>query len=568
MNPAPPWLASYPPDVAAEAPDSGFASLAALRAHCVAQYGERIAFENLGGRLSYAQVETLSSDFAAWCQTCARLPAGARIALMLPNLLQYPVCLFGAWQAGLTVVPCNPLFTARELREQLRDAQVDAIVVAENFAHVLEQVLPEVPVRHVLVTGIGDLLGFAKGRLIDLALRWQGKIPRWRIAGALSLRQALAAGRAAPFHPPPLGRDDLALLQYTGGTTGTPRAAMLSHGNLLANLDQAHAWLRSRLRPRETIVTALPLYHIFALTANCLMFFKIGGANLLITNPRDFDAFVRTLRRWPLSCITGVSTLYGALLDHPGFRHLDFSQLNIALAGGMTLQKPVAERWQALTGRPLIDAYGLTEASPAVSINRLDIDGHTGSIGLPLPSTEVTIRDEFGHDLSIGEAGELCVRGPQVMRGYWRREDETRAAFTVDGYLRTGDIAYLDAQGALHLVDRRKDIIIVSGFNVYPNEVEAVAMSHPAVREAAAIGVPDVHRGEAVRLFVVPRDERLDTDALIAYCRERLAGYKTPREIIIRPSLPKTPVGKVSRRALRDEPPPRPGPPDRSGCGN
>lgn len=548
-----PWLAAYPPDVPSDAPDSGCASLAELFERSVAAFGPRLAFVSFGHRLAYAELDRLSRDFAAWCQSVARLAPGARIALMLPNLLQYPVCLFGAWRAGLTVVPCNPLFTSRELQLQLRDAQVDAIVVAANFAQVLEQVLPVVPVRQVVVTQVGDLLGFSKGLLIDCLLRWRGKVPRWRIVQAVSLPRALAAGRAASFHPLPLRRDDLALLQYTGGTTGAPRGAMLSHGNLLANLDQAHAWLRPYLDERETIVTALPLYHIFALTANCLMFLKIGAANLLIANPRDLAAFVRALRRWPLRCITGVNTLYAALLERPDFAQLDFSQLNIALAGGMALQQPVAERWQALTGRPLIDAYGLTEASPAVSINRLDVTGFTGSIGLPLPSTEIAIRDEAGRDVPPDQAGELCVRGPQVMRGYWGRPDETREAFTADGFLRTGDIVRLTEEGALQLIDRRKDVIIVSGFNVYPNEVEAVAVSHPAVREAAAIGVPDAYRGEAVRLYVVPRDEHLSAEALIAWCRERLVGYKTPREVVFRSSLPKSPVGKVLRRALREQ---------------
>jgi long-chain acyl-CoA synthetase len=471
---------------------------------------------------------------------------------MLPNVMQYPVALFGALRAGYTVVNCNPLYTARELEFQLADSGAEAIVILENFAHVLEQALPRTMIRHVVTTRLGDMLGFPKGTLVNFVVRHVRKlVPPWTLPGAVPWATMLARGAAAAFAPSQLGHDDLAFLQYTGGTTGVAKGAMLTHRNMIANLQQAHAWIRDSVQEgEEVIITALPLYHIFALTVS-LTFFKLGASNVLIANPRDIPGFVRELGRHRFTIITGVNTLFNALLNNRDFASLDFSPLKVSLGGGMAVQKAVAEKWKAVTGCTLIEAYGLTEAAPAVTINPLDLAAYNGSIGLPLPSTEVTIRDEAGRDVAPGGAGELCVRGPQVMRGYWQRPDETALAMMADGFLRTGDVAVMDANGYVRIVDRKKDTILVSGFNVYPNEVEDVVAMHPGVLEVAAVGVPDAHSGEVVKLFVVKRDPGLTAEALIAHCRASLTGYKIPRQIEFRSELPKTNVGKILRRALR-----------------
>ena len=546
------WLDSYPPGVPAEIDISPYPSLLDVLDDSCRRFADRPAYTSMGVTLTYAQLDRLSRDFAAWLQSRG-LRQGDRVALMLPNLLQYPVCLFGALRAGCAVVSCNPLYTAHELAHQLGDSGAQAIVIAENFAHTLQQALPRTALRHIVVTSVGELLGPLKGRVVDFAVRHvKRKVPGWSLPGATRLRSALTAGHGLPLQVPRLTRADPAFLQYTGGTTGVAKAAVLTHGNMLANLCQAHAWVRGLVREgEECVVTALPLYHVFALTANCLTFLKLGARNLLIADPRDLKAFIRALRKTPFSAITGVNTLFNGLLNHPEFASLDFSRLRLTLGGGMAVQRAVAQRWREVTGVALAQAYGLTETAPAVTINPLDVETFTGSIGLPVPSTDLSVRDDDGRELPLGETGELCVRGPQVMPGYWNRPDETALVFHSDGFLRTGDMGYVDERGYVYLVDRKKDLILVSGFNVYPNEIEDVAALHPGVREVAAIGVPDERSGEAVKLFVIRRDPSLDAATLIAHCRRHLTGYKVPRHVEFRDDLPRTPVGKILRRELR-----------------
>jgi long-chain acyl-CoA synthetase len=547
-----PWLKSYPPGVPAEIDAEAFGSVVDLFEQSVARFAVQPAYACMGKTIDYAALDRLTRDLAGHFQSLALAP-GARIALMLPNVLQYPVALFAALRAGYVVVNCNPLYTARELEYQLADAGAEAIVVLENFAATLEHALPGTRVKHVIVTGLGDMLGVFKGRLVNAVVRHVKRlVPPWRIRGAASWAHALAQGRRAGFRPVAVRPVDIAFLQYTGGTTGISKGAMLTHRNIVANLQQAHAWIAARVVPgRETIITALPLYHVFSLTANCLTFLKLGAKNVLIPNPRDMRGFIRELAKHRFTAITGVNTLFHALLRHPEFARLDFSALKISLGGGMAVQKSVAERWRAATGTTLIEAYGLTETSPAVTINPLDLPAFNGSIGLPVPSTEVAIRDETGNDLPVGAQGELCVRGPQVMAGYWNRAEETAQVMMADGFLRTGDIATMDADGFVYLIDRKKDMVLVSGFNVYPNEIEAVVAEHPGVLEAAAVGVPHEKSGEVVKLFVVRRDPALTPEALIAHCRQNLAAYKVPHQVEFRDELPKTNVGKILRRALR-----------------
>ena len=502
----------------------------------------------------HAELDRLSRNFAAYCQSVLKLPKGARIAIMMPNLLQYPICVFGALRAGYTVVNVNPLYTPRELEHQLTDSGADVIVILENFAHVLQDVVARTPVKHVIVTALGDMLGFLKGNLVNFVVRKVKKmVPAWSLPGALGFKDALARGAGEALSPVQVGHDDIAFLQYTGGTTGVSKGAMLTHRNIIANLQQAHAWLRPFLKDGdEVIITALPLYHIFALTANCLTYLKIGATNILITNPRDIPGFIKELAKYKFTSFTGVNTLFNVLLNDPEFAKLDFSQLHVTLGGGMAVQKAVAEKWKQITGKPLIEAYGLTETSPAATINPLDLKDYNGSIGVPISSTEVVIRSDAGVDLPLGEAGEICIRGPQVMKGYWNRPDETAKVMTADGYLLTGDVGIMDEKGFIRIVDRKKDMILVSGFNVYPNEVEAVVSMHPGVLEVAAVGVPDEKSGEAVKIFVVKKDPNLTGEALTAFCRESLTGYKVPHRVEFRKELPKTNVGKILRRALRD----------------
>jgi long-chain acyl-CoA synthetase len=548
-----PWLKSYPVGVPESIDLDEYASLVEVIETSVRGFRDAPAFANMGHTLSYGELERMSRCFGAYLQQGLGLRKGERIALMLPNLLQYPVALFGALRAGLIVVNTNPLYTARELELQLKDSGARAIVVLENFAHVLAQVLPRLDLPHVIVTGIGDLLPFPRSILVNAAVRHLKRlIPPHRIPDPVAFREALDSGGSQRLETPLLDHDDLAFLQYTGGTTGAAKGAVLSHGNMVANLLQASAWFGAHLEGgREVIVTALPLYHIFSLTANCFLFTKLGGLNLLITNPRDLKGFVRTLKKTRFTCITGVNTLFNALLHTPGFSELDFSGLKMTLGGGMAVQRAVAERWKQVTGCTLLEAYGLTETSPAACINPFDLKGFNGSIGLPVPSTECAIRDEAGRECSLGEVGELCLRGPQVMQGYWNRAEETAQVLSEDGWLRTGDMARMDKRGYVYIVDRKKDMILVSGFNVYPNEVEAVVAQHPGVLEVGAIGVPDPNSGEVVKIVVVKMDSGLTEAQLRAYCREELTGYKVPRVIEFRDQLPKTNVGKILRRELR-----------------
>jgi long-chain acyl-CoA synthetase len=548
------WLASYQAGVPAEIDLNEFSSIGDLFAKSVKLYGPRKAYINMDKAITYAELDKLSADFGAYCQSVLKLPKGARIALMMPNLLQYPVCLYGALRAGYTVVNCNPLYTERELEHQLKDSGAEAIVIVENFASVLANVIARTPVKHVLVTQLGDMLDFPKRMIVNVVVKHVKKmVPAWNIPNAIELRDALIEGGRYPLKPVEVGHDDLAFLQYTGGTTGVSKGAMLTHRNIIANLQQAHAWIKASLRDDELIVTALPLYHIFALTANCLTFFKIGATNLLITNPRDIPAFVKEIGKYPFSTITGVNTLFNAMINNPEFAKIDLSKLHLTLGGGMAVQRAVAERWKQITGVTLIEAYGLTETSPAATMNPLDMPEYNGCIGLPISSTEVTIRDDDGKDVAMGEPGELCIRGPQVMKGYWNRPDETEKVIMADGFLRTGDVAIMDSKGYFKIVDRKKDMILVSGFNVYPNEIEDVLAMHPGVLESAAVGVPDAKTGEAIKIFVVKKDPDLTEASIVEHCRTHLTGYKVPRQIAFRTELPKTNVGKILRRQLRDE---------------
>ncbi|MDF1554864.1 MAG: AMP-binding protein [Deferrisomatales bacterium] len=549
------WLDNYPDGVPAEIDPDACRSLAELFHTSVERFRERPAYTNMGRTLTFGEVEQLSRDFAAYLQNHLGLRKGDRLALMLPNVLQYPVALFGAFRAGLTVVNVNPLYTPAELRHQLRDSGAVAMLVLETCAHTLQACLADTPVRHVLVTSIGELLGFPKGAVVDLVVRRVKKlVPPWRLPGAVPLRRALRAGRGLPLEPVELVPEDLAFLQYTGGTTGVSKGAMLTHRNMVANVLQARAWvLPFVVEGEEVIITALPLYHIFSLTANCLTWGSLGGLNVLITNPRDFPGFVKELGKHRFTAMTGVSTLFNRLLHDPGFARLDLRSLRLTLGGGMAVQAAVAERWQEVTGRPLLEAYGLTETSPAATINPLNLERYNGTIGLPLPSTEVEIRDDAGASLPLGEVGEICIRGPQVMKGYWQRPEETALVLGADGFLATGDVGRLEEGGYVRVVDRKKDMILVSGFNVYPNEIEDVAAHHPGVLEVAAVGVPSDTSGEVVKLFVVKKDPALTAEALIAHCRVSLAGYKVPKLVEFRDELPKTSVGKVLRRALKEE---------------
>jgi len=550
-----PWLDSYPEGVPAEIDIDAYESILDIFDQSCEKYRDQQAYINFGRSLTYADLDRLSRDFAAWLRSKG-MGKGDRIALMMPNILQYPVALFGAMRAGMVIVNTNPMYTARELRHQLQDSGARAIVVVENFAHVLEKVRGEVPVEQVITTQVGDLLGFPKGLLINLALKHVKKaVPAFNLPGATSLNQALAAGAKLPLEPAGLGLDDLAFLQYTGGTTGVAKGAMLTHRNLVANMLQSKAWMipAGVGKDTEIVITALPLYHIFALTANCLVYMAMGGVNVLITDPRDMPGFVKELSKVPFTFIPGVNTLFNGLLNTPGFAELDFSTLKGALGGGMAVQRAVAERWQEVTGTPLIEAYGLTETSPAACINPMDLEGFNGCIGLPISSTECAIMNDAGELLPQGEVGELVIRGPQVMKGYWQRPEETAKVITEDGWLRTGDIAMMTEDGFFKIVDRKKDMILVSGFNVFPNEIEDVIAHHPKVLEVAVIGVPDPKSTEAVKIFIVKSDPSLTEQEIRDFCAEELTGYKRPKHIEFRDELPKSNVGKILRRELRDE---------------
>jgi len=547
------WLEkSYPPGVPFDINPDKYPSLVAMFNKYTTQYSDRIAFINMGAQISYAELAQQATAFAAYLQQDLGLKKGDRFAIMVPNTLQYPIALFGALLAGLTVVNVNPLYTARELEHQLKDSGAKAILIIQNFAQTLEKIVSNTPVEHVIMTSLGDRLGLVKGVVVNAVVKYVKKmVPTYKLPDAIRFNAALMKGRSLNFTPVELCGDDLAFLQYTGGTTGVSKGAMLTHRNMVANLEQAKATIKPMLEEgTELVVTALPLYHIFALTANCLTFLTLGGTNLLITNPRDMPNFVKELKKYKFSAITGVNTLFNGLLNTPGFKDLDFSTLKLSLGGGMAVQRPVAERWQEVTSTRLLEGYGLTECAPLVTISPYNQEGFNGTIGLPAPSTDIKIRLDDGSEAAIGESGEMWVHGPQVMKGYYNREDATNEVLH-DGWLATGDVACVDEDGYFTIVDRKKDMIIVSGFNVFPNEIEEVVMMHDGVLEAAAIGVPHEASGENVKIFVVAKHSGLDEATLIKHCRENLTSYKVPKLVEFREELPKTNVGKILRRELR-----------------
>jgi long-chain acyl-CoA synthetase len=552
------WLKWYQEGVPAEIDWTQYRSLTHLLEESFRKYADRDAYACMGKHMTYAELDRLSERTAAWLQGRG-LKQGARVAIMLPNVLQYPVAMAGVLRAGCTIVNVNPLYTPRELQHQLIDSGAEAIVVLENFAHTLEQVIAHTSVKHVVVASMGDLLGGLKGMLVNFVVRNVKKmVPRYSLPGAVGFNKMLDEGARMKLSPVRLGHDDIAFLQYTGGTTGVSKGAVLLHRNVIANVLQNEAWLKpqmSKLPEGEQLqfVCALPLYHIYALTICALMGPRTGGMNLLIPNPRDIPGFVKELSKYRINILPAVNTLYNGLLNNPEFAKLDFSSYLVCNGGGMAVQKAVADKWLKLTGTPIVEGYGLSETSPVVTANRCDIREFTGTIGLPIPSTEVKILDDDGNEVPFGQPGEIAVRGPQVMAGYWKRDDETAKVMTADGFFKTGDIGVMDQRGYTKIVDRKKDMIIVSGFNVYPNEVEDVVAQHPGVFEVACVGVPDEHSGEAVKLFVVRRDPNLTEQELMAYCKENLTGYKRPKHIEFRDSLPKTNVGKILRRELRDE---------------
>lgn len=547
------WLEHYQQGVPHEIDPSEYSSLVALFENSFRVHANAVAYVNLGCELTYKQLDDKSKEFAVYLQHLG-LQKGARVALMMPNVLQYPVALFGILRAGFTVVNVNPLYTADELTHQLNDSGSEVIVVLANFAHTVEKSLPNTPtVKHVITTQIGDLFPKIKGFIVNAVVRYIKKmIPDYTIANEIPFNSTLKAGQNKPFIEPVLTHDDIAFLQYTGGTTGVAKGAMLTHGNMVANVLQATAWISPLdINEQDIIVTALPLYHIFSLTANCLTFIKAGAKNILITNPRDIPHFIDEIKNSKFTAITGVNTLFNAMLNNPKIAEINFSKVKLALSGGMALQKSVAQRWKEVTKTRVLEAYGLTETCPAVTINPMYLEEYNGSIGLPLPSTDISIRDENGQEVGLREPGELCVKGPQVMAGYWKRPDETANVFTSDGFLKTGDMAQIDENGYVYLVDRKKDMIVVSGFNVYPNEVEQVIGLLPGVLEVGVIGVTSDDSGERVKACIVKRDPDLTAEQIIAHCREHLTAYKVPKIIEFYPELPKTNVGKILRRALR-----------------
>lgn len=548
------WLKHYPEDVPADINPDTYASMAEMLENAVSRFADQPAFINMGEVMTYRKLEERSRAFAAYLQNGLGLKKGDRIALMMPNLLQYPIALFGILRAGMVVVNVNPLYTPRELEHQLNDSGCTAIVIVSNFAHTLEKIVYNTPIRHVILTRMGDQLSRPKATLVDFVVKYIKRlVPKYNLPDAISFRRAIHQGYRMQYVKPEIHCEDLAFLQYTGGTTGVAKGAMLTHRNMLANLEQARAAYIPELKVgKELIVTALPLYHVFALTVNCLLFIEIGGRNLLITNPRDVSGTIKELGKYPFTAITGVNTLFNAWINNPEFHKLDFSTLNLSVGGGMPVQKAVAENWEKLTGKHLLEGYGLTECSPLVAGNPHNLKSYSGSIGFPVPSTEIRLLDDDGAEVPDGQPGEMWVRGPQVMKGYWNRPDAT-AEVLKDGWVATGDIAQFDDSGFLHIVDRKKDMILVSGFNVYPNEVEDAVMLHPAVLECAAIGVESDSSGEAVKIFVVRKDQSLTEDDLRLHCRRYLTGYKVPKIIEFRDELPKSNVGKILRRELREE---------------
>ncbi|MCS0592357.1 long-chain fatty acid--CoA ligase [Massilia norwichensis] len=552
------WLKSYPPGVPAEIDPDQYGSLVQLLEESFQKYASNNAFVCMDKFLTYAELDSMSKRLAAWLQSRG-MAKGARVAVMMPNVLQYPVALAAILRAGYTVVNVNPLYTPRELEHQLKDSGAEAIIVLENFAHTLQEVMGKTPVRHVVVASMGEMLGGAKGMLVNFVVRNVKKmVPEFSLPSSVRFKDALAQGAKMPFQKAELKSSDVAFLQYTGGTTGVSKGATLTHRNVIANLLQGEAWSAVAMNQEPvvefpTIVCALPLYHIFALTVCALWGMRVGALNVLIPNPRDIPGFIKELGKYKFNSLPAVNTLYNALVNHPDFKHLDFSGLKLANGGGMAVQQAVNDQWKAVTGKHIIEGYGLSETSPVATANRCDISAFTGTIGLPIPSTEVAILDDDGKELPIGSVGEIAIRGPQVMAGYWNRPDETAKVMTADGYFKTGDVGIMDENGYVKIVDRKKDMILVSGFNVYPNELEGVIAAHPGVLECAVIGVPDEHSGEAVKVFVVKKDPGLSAEQLMDYCKRELTGYKKPKYIEFRSELPKTNVGKILRRALREE---------------
>ncbi|NMH61331.1 long-chain-fatty-acid--CoA ligase FadD [Alteromonas ponticola] len=546
------WLKYYDPSVSAEIDPDRYSSIVDIFEQSIQKFGDKTAYINMGHSITFNELDTLSANFAAYLQSSG-LKRGDAVAIMMPNLLQYPIVMFGILRAGLTVVNVNPLYTARELKHQLKDASAKAIVIVENFAGTLEQVISETNVEHVLLTSLGDMLPAPKRWIVNAVVKYVKKmVPAFSLPQAKSLSSALKTGADKTFTRPEISNEDLAFLQYTGGTTGVSKGAMLTHRNMIANLEQVSGILETVIEPgKDLVVTALPLYHIFALLANCLLFLKCGCPNLLITNPRDMPGFVKELEKYPFAILPGVNTLFNGLLNTPGFSELDFSKFKFGLGGGMAVQRPVAEKWQKVTGTVLLEGYGLTECSPVVTVNPPQIEAYKGSIGLPVPSTDIKLVDEDGNEVAIGEPGEMWVKGPQVMQGYLNRQTATDEILK-DGWLATGDIAKADEQGYFYIVDRKKDMILVSGFNVFPNEIEEVAAMHDGVIEAAAVGEPHEASGEIVKLFVVKKDPGLTEKDIIAHCKSHLTGYKVPKKVVFKEELPKTNVGKILRRELRD----------------
>jgi len=549
------WHKAYDAGVPHEINPEEYSSINEMLEIAFNKFKSLPAFHNMGTTLSYEQIDLQSKKFASYLQNDLMLQKGDRIALMMPNILQYPVALFGALRAGMVVVNVNPLYTPRELEHQLKDSQAKAIVIFANSANVLEKVVVHTPIKHIMVTEIGDFLKFPKNHIVNFVIKNVKKmVPPYNLPNMLDFKSCIQKGDAKTFKKPDVKPNDMAFLQYTGGTTGVAKGAILTHRNIVANMVQARAWIKDFITDgKEIIITPLPLYHIFSLTANCFVFNSVGALNVLITNPRDLPGFVKELTKWKFTAFTGVNTLFNGLLNNEEFKKLDFSYLKVTLGGGMAVQKTVAEKWKALTKKPLIEAYGLTETSPAACINPMSLKEYNGYIGVPIPSTEIEIKDDNNKTLPIGEIGEICIRGPQVMGGYYNRPDETAKVMTHDGFFKSGDLGYMTEEGYIKIVDRKKDMILVSGFNVYPNELEDVVVQHPKVLECAAIGIPDEKSGEVVKIYVVKKDQSLTTEELMKFCRENLTSYKVPKSIEFRNDLPKSNVGKILRKDLRAE---------------
>jgi len=550
------WLKSYPKGIPHEIDPDAYQSMVDVFEQSVEKYSDKPAYENMGHTITYRDLDRLTREFAAFLQNDLKCQPGDRIALMMPNLLQYPVCLYGALRAGLTIVNVNPLYTSRELLHQVYDADVETIVVVANFASTLQHVLAETKIKNVITTEIGDLFPTIQRTIVNFVVKHIKKmVSPYHIPKAIKLRDAMARGKKLPFLEVAIRPTDVAFLQYTGGTTGIAKGAILTHRNIVANLQQASAWISPVLEEgNEIIITPLPLYHIFSLLANCLLFVEIGGKNILITNPRDIPGFIKLLKKQnSFTALTGVNTLFNALLNNAAFKDIDFSSLKFTLGGGMAMQEAIAERWEKQTGKPLFQGYGLTETSPAVAISPYNMKHFNNTIGLPLPSTDVSIRDDEENEVPLGKTGELCVKGPQVMRGYWKKPEDTKNTFTKDGFLKTGDMVSMDHQGFITIRERKKDMIVVSGFNVYPNEIESVIATHPGVLEVAVVGIPAKVSGEMVKAYVVKKDAELTKEQVVAHCRENLTAYKVPKSVEFRDELPKTNVGKILRRKLRDE---------------